>query len=252
MDLTALRATAWSCLIYVWALAVAHPAVTTLIVGSTVSRILKPRTPEEYASIAQRHPVWFFARVAALLQLLGAIFVDSTKAQKIILEKIFKGPPKPPRGPSILPPSDPPPPPPSAPAAARAVLAAAAIACAFIGCHPAAAPREQARSVVLTVAEGVRVADETCASIALGTKSAPLAEQCAAIVKQARESLIAAEDGVDAWDAAAARNLPCSVKAAASALSRILTVIENAGGKVPPVVADALRLAPTLAGVCHG
>lgn len=118
-------------------------------------------------------------------------------------------------------------------------------------CRPALAPREQARSVVLSVAEGVRVADEACAAAALATRSLPLAETCATLVDEAREALIAAEDGVDAWDAAEAGRIPCAVGRAASSLSRILEAVERAGGAVPPAAVDALRLAPLLTGGCH-
>jgi hypothetical protein len=119
-------------------------------------------------------------------------------------------------------------------------------------CTPANTPREQARSVVLTVAEGVRIGDETCAWISKAKKDLSLAETCAAAVLEARNALLIAEGGVDAWDAAAAEKLPCATKAAASALSRVLGAIERAGGKIPPAVADALQLAPLLAGACRG
>lgn len=120
------------------------------------------------------------------------------------------------------------------------------------GCRPANTPREQVRSVVLTVAEGVRVADEACASVARAKRDLPLADACAAIVVQARDALLAAEEGVDAWGSAAAGDVPCAVRNAAGSLSRILETIKSAGGKPPPAVEDALRLAPMLAGVCHG
>jgi len=132
------------------------------------------------------------------------------------------------------------------------VLVAAASALVTPSCKPAETPREQARSVVLTVAEGVRVADEACASVALGTRNVELADTCASIVREAREALLSAEAGVDAWDAAGAGDVPCAVAHASRALSSILATIERAGGKPPPAVDDALRIAPLLAGACRG
>lgn len=125
------------------------------------------------------------------------------------------------------------------------------VAALVAGCTAAQAPRERARSVVLTVAEGVRQADLACASVALGRRDLALAETCATLVDQAREQLITAEDGVDVWDAATASNLPCTVKSAAELLGRLLGVVQSAGGRAPPAVADALKLAPLLSGECH-
>jgi hypothetical protein len=228
----------------------AHPTLVALVVvplcTAVFNLLLKPKTPEQYEKIAAISP-----RLAAFLQLVGALGVDPTKAAKIFVEKIVNTPnPPPPSGPSRVPSSDPPPSSSGVKPAARMLLIAAAFA--LMGCHGANAPREQARSVVLTVAEGVKVGDEACASVALAKKDAALAEQCAALVSLARESLITAEEGVDAWDATAVSNLPCAVKSAASALSRLLGIVEAAGGKAPPVVQDALLLAPALTGACRG
>lgn len=140
----------------------------------------------------------------------------------------------------------------SAPSGPLAVLlVAAATSLASPGCAPAKTPREQARSVVLTVAEGVRVGDEACASIAMAKRDLQLAVGCAAVVAEAREQLLTAEAGVDAWDAADAGRLPCAVRSAADALSRLLETVKSAGGKTPPAVDDALRLAPLLAEACR-
>lgn len=137
MDLTALRATAWSCIVYAWALAAAHPALTTMVLGALFARLAKFMTPEEYEAVASRKPAWFFTRWAAFRQLLAAVFSDTAKSKRIIA-KILKGPPKPPVGPSILPPSDPPPPAPPPPSAsgrfAIATAASLALMMAISGC----------------------------------------------------------------------------------------------------------------------
>jgi len=94
MNLSELRVTAWAWVTTVWALAAEHPAVTTFIVVAVINALFKPKTPEQYARIASRHPTWFFARVAASLQLLGTLGFDPAKAAKIVTEKILKGPPR--------------------------------------------------------------------------------------------------------------------------------------------------------------
>lgn len=112
MGITSLWSTAWSRLLAVWAFAADHPGATTYVVGTLFALIFKPKTEEQYARIASRNPAWFYARWAAFLQLTGTIFSDVAKAQAILLQKILKGPPKPPpQGPSLVPSSLPPPPP---------------------------------------------------------------------------------------------------------------------------------------------
>lgn len=112
-------------------------------------------------------------------------------------------------------------------------------------------PRENARAVVLTTAEGVRAGDLACAATAKAKGDLALAETCAAAVKEAREALLAAEAGVDAWDAAAQGKVPCAVAKAGAAVSKILDAIKRAGGQPPGVLEDALKLAPVLLGGCH-
>ena len=132
------------------------------------------------------------------------------------------------------------------------LLVAAATALGGQACKPADTPRETARSVVLSVAEGVRAGDEACASIARAKGDVTLAEGCAAIVTEARSALLVAEEGIDAWQAVDEGRLACAVKASTRALERLLDAVRRAGGKTPPAVDDALRLAPLLAGACRG
>ena len=132
------------------------------------------------------------------------------------------------------------------------LLVAAATAIGGQSCRPAETPRETARSVVLSVAEGVRVGDEACASIAIAKSDLELAESCATFVREAREQLITAEEMIDAWQAGETGRIACAVRDASSALGRLLDTVRRAGGKPPPAVEDALRLAPQLAGACRG
>lgn len=122
---------------------------------------------------------------------------------------------------------------------------------ACITCKGTDAPRERTRAAVLLVADGVRQADLACAAIALARKDVPLMDRCILAINTARRALLAAEKGVDAWDANAAGNTPCFVRDAAEALTQVLTAIRGVGAEVPPVVEDALRFAPDVAGACH-
>ena len=132
------------------------------------------------------------------------------------------------------------------------VGAVAFIVAALNGCKPADNPRAQARSVVLTIAEGVAVADMACASIARAKKDAELARECALARDEARTSLLMAEDALDASELAAAEKIPCAVAAAVASANRLVGLIEKQGGRVPPALADGLHLAPLLAGGCRG
>lgn len=67
--------------------------------------ICKPKTPEQYAAIAKVSP-----RLAGLLQFIGTLGIDPTKAATVFVQKIAKGnveplpvAPPPPSGPSVLP-----------------------------------------------------------------------------------------------------------------------------------------------------
>ena len=60
------------------------------ILTATITVLLKPRTPQEYATIASRSPSWLWPRVAAGLQLVGALGLDPVKVLKV-LAKIIRG-----------------------------------------------------------------------------------------------------------------------------------------------------------------
>lgn len=56
----------------------AHPELAVPMIGALFTFLAKPRTPEEYERIAKVSP-----RLAALLQLLAALFPDPVKAWKV-------------------------------------------------------------------------------------------------------------------------------------------------------------------------
>lgn len=80
---------------FIAAWAEAHPALMTAVawpfVLGIVTVMFKPRSPEEYAAIAQNWP-----RLAATLQLIGALGVDPVKVTKALKKIVL------PRGPSAL------------------------------------------------------------------------------------------------------------------------------------------------------
>lgn len=123
----------------------------------------------------------------------------------------------------------------------------------LVSCVPSSAvPRETARSTVLTIAEGVHRADLTCAEMSRARHDVELATVCADAYDAARDVLLGAESAVDAWDSGAANNVACAAAHAVASLTAMASAIRRAGGQVPPVVDDALRLAPPLTEVCRG
>lgn len=128
----------------------------------------------------------------------------------------------------------------------------------LVGCASSIAPRETARAVVVTTAEAAKVADSTCAQLALATVAADeskrqvagtLATTCADAYDVARSAIIAAAEGVDAWDAGGRHGVVCGLAKAAPALVSMAGAIRAAGGKLPLLVEDGLRLVTAL-GVC--
>lgn len=130
------------------------------------------------------------------------------------------------------------------------LLALLALVHALPGCPKAQTPREEARAIVLTVAEGVRAADLACASVARGRVDVKLALDCADAYDRARLSLEVAESAVDLWDRGSAGDVPCATARAVDALTELGNLLRVSGGKVPPVLEDALRLAPVLTRSC--
>lgn len=137
------------------------------------------------------------------------------------------------------------------PGLGKALVFALVIGAGVTACKPAESPRAQIRGAVLTLAEATKIADDTCATVALAKKDAALATSCSEAYGQARAVLLAAESAIDSSDAAKAGDVPCAIAKAASALRHVTELVGNAGGKVPPVATDALQLA-TVIGGCRG
>lgn len=243
-------------------------AAVAVAAGAVLTALFHPRTTEDFV----RRGV----RFGALQKIFAGVLIDSPKAARSLALVIF-APTERERASALVslvaavtldPPKilegivqlvtgrdlragadddkgDPPMPPAVAVVAFVLVLAIAS-------CKPAETPREQARGTILTIAFAVRAADETCAAIAKSRRDVDLATTCAKAFDAARDSLIGAEASVDAWDRGASGDVSCAVARGVSALTSIVSAVRTAGGTVPPVVDDALRLAPLVTGVCRG
>lgn len=132
-------------------------------------------------------------------------------------------------------------------------LAFVCFACApSAGAPPPSPPNrpELARAVVTTMAEAVKLADAGCAAVAAVAHDLPTAEACAAAYKVAREALLVAEGGVDAWDTGNRKGVFCGVAKGAAALAQMADVLRAHEVTLPPLVVDALKLPVLLGGVC--
>lgn len=207
-----------------------HPTEAWPVFTALAVLLFKPRTPEQYARLASRHPVWFFARLAAFWQLLGGAGLDPLKVAKAAWKVVTGKSEPPPAGPGAL------------------LLLVLAFGLSSSACVPA---RSVARGAVLTSASAVKVADETCAQEALERSDLQLAKECEEAYTDARSALLGAAKAVDAWDDARTRSgLRCSLTKAGQALSHVVEVLQRRGAKVPPVVVDAVKLAAEAGGAC--
>jgi hypothetical protein len=122
----------------------------------------------------------------------------------------------------------------------------------FVACIPHAQDpsRETARSVVLTVAEAVHLADALCAQRALEKHDAKLASTCAKAYAVARPSALAAAEFVDAWNEGAQSKTACALVKSSAALVQMADALRGVGVVLPAALSDALALAPLLEGVC--
>ena len=115
------------------------------------------------------------------------------------------------------------------------------------GCRPAQAP-DAYRAGISLVSEAVRVTDGACANLALERHDQNLALSCAAAYDTARNSLLAAEAGLDAGHET---NALCAFKNGVNALHRLADAVSSAGGSLPPVVADAFSFGEPIAALCR-
>lgn len=120
-------------------------------------------------------------------------------------------------------------------------------------CRPVDDPSAHHRAIVLTVANGVYVADQACASIARAKTDAregyELARACAFAYDAARVSLIAADEKLDGN---APEDVSCEIAQAIDYARQMAGLIEKHGGKLPKALQHAFQLAPMLASRCAG
>jgi hypothetical protein len=111
--------------------------------------------------------------------------------------------------------------------------------------------RPQARAAVLAVSQAVQTADEVCAAVALAKSDRPLALRCAEAYTKARASLLATASAVDAWEKSSTRDsVTCALVEAVPHLRTMGEAIRDGGGRVPPLLDDALALVEVL-GSCE-
>lgn len=147
--------------------------------------------------------------------------------------------------------------PPTIPPIAGMMIGALLFALLLPGCPGASSPtdRPTARSYVLLVADGVKLADVACAEAAhvLATsdraKALTVADACAHGYTVARQALLTAEAALDAYDSGGAGRWGCALRDGLGGLRELAAGIALAGAKVPDSVADGLALASTLSGL---
>ena len=111
-------------------------------------------------------------------------------------------------------------------------------------------PRDEARAALLTIAEGVKVADVTCADASKSLQNAKLAKDCADAYDVARAALVMADDGIDAWDDGSAGKVACAGKHALDALVTVENELAALSVHIPAAVVDAVKLGETFAPIC--
>ncbi|WP_394849724.1 hypothetical protein LZC95_20005 [Pendulispora brunnea] len=131
------------------------------------------------------------------------------------------------------------------------------LATSQVGClkrtHDAESPsRQTARATIVLVAKAVLIADQTCSGVAKKQEKASIAATCEQAYNVARNSLLTAESGVDAWDSVAQKDIACAIIESGRALKRTADAIQSAGVELPAIVVDALKLVPEFGSVCHG
>lgn len=127
-------------------------------------------------------------------------------------------------------------------------VALACARCASQGSGPPA--RYVARGAILGLSAATTAGDQVCATVAKQRADLPLAKSCAGAYTKARESLLIAAGGVDAWDNGAAQKVSCAVRDAASALNEIRTGLQSERTPVPPLLVDSLALSEPIAREC--
>lgn len=131
-------------------------------------------------------------------------------------------------------------------AAVAFIVASVLHGCASMG----VADRAHARGAVIAGAEAVKAADQLCADVALTRRDAELAERCSRSYTFARAGLLITAHAVDHWDDPTARqSVACASRSVVQALNAISHELKAVSAPVPPIVDDALALAPLL-GVC--
>lgn len=112
-------------------------------------------------------------------------------------------------------------------------------------------PRAIARGTVETLEAAWIATAQACIEVSKTQQSPSTLQQCEKVLTPARDSLIAAAEAVDAWDARAQGNFPCLIQDAVSGLTSIRNLVADTGVKLPQVVDDGLALAAMFLPQCQ-
>lgn len=112
-------------------------------------------------------------------------------------------------------------------------------------------PRETARAAVIMLAKTTALADETCSTLARTKQDAALAKKCADAYDVIRPSLLAAENGVNAWEAGSKNQVACAIAKSAAALVDMNDAIKASGENMSMSVSDSLKFVTPIVGECH-
>lgn len=127
------------------------------------------------------------------------------------------------------------------------VVITAAWTVSIVGCGAGAQgakspARDYARATLILVAEATKAADGVCADLAKQKSDAKLAKTCADAYDATRASLLAAQSLVDGWESADQKSYMCTLGHGVQGLGSMASAVQSAGGKLPPVIVDALSL----------
>lgn len=111
------------------------------------------------------------------------------------------------------------------------------------GCLSAKSPTDALKTAVVLASEAVEQADKVCATVGKERKDVALLTTCKDNYNIARPALVAAQYYIDLGDNAGMTKSLCT---GVHALANTAQAVAAAGGKVPPLVTEALSFSGSL------
>lgn len=130
-------------------------------------------------------------------------------------------------------------------------LSSTAPACSGTTPSSSVTAQQDARVTVEGLAVAWVAAEKACVAAATAAKNDTIRSQCAAYLTPARDGIIAAAEGVDAWSSANQQMYPCLVAHVAVALVEASNVLLAFNVQVPSIVMQAIRLATGASILCQ-